>query len=273
MDGAAGPSGLDVSSMKRMCSSFGSESEDLCESIASIARKLCRSYVDPAEIEALMASRLITLSKDPGVRPIGVGEVCHRLIGKPAMTVIRQDVIEITLYQQFCAGQTSSCEAIVHCVRELHDSGEMEGILCVAVSNAFNALNRGLALRNILHLCPSLGRLLINTYQSHSSLFIDGDCILSKKGTTQGDPLAMSMFTVASIPLIRELDELTDVIQIWYADDATVTGEMSELRKWWDNINTLGKPYDYFPNACKTVLLLERSHMREHADFSKGQML
>ena len=140
----------------------------------------------------------------------------------------------------------------------------MEGILCVDASNAFNALNRGLALRNILHLCPSLGRLLINTYQSHSSLFIDGDCILSKESTTQGDPLAMSIVAVASIPLIRELDELTDVIQLWYGDDTTVTGEMSELRKWCDNINTLGKPYGYFPNACKTVLLV-REELYERA--------
>ena len=140
MDGAAGPSGLDASSWKRMCSSFGRESEDLCESIASIARKLCRNYVDPAGIEALMASRLIVLSKDPGVHLIGVGKVCRRLIGKAAMTVIRQDVIEITRCQQLCAGQKSSCEAIVHCVRELYDSGEMEGILCIDASNAFNAL-------------------------------------------------------------------------------------------------------------------------------------
>ena len=95
-------------------------------------------------------------------------------------------------------------------------------------------------------------------------MFIDDDCILSKEGTTQGDPLAMSIVAVALIPLIRELDELTDVIQLWYRDDATVTGEMSELRKWCDNINTLGKPYGYFPNACKTVLLV-REELYERA--------
>ena len=140
MDDVAGPSDLDVLSWKRMCSSFGKECEDLCESIASIGRKLCRNYVDPARIEALMASRLIVLSKDPGVCPIGVGKVCHTLIGKAAMTLIRQDVIEITGCQQLCACQKSSCEAIVHCVRELYDSGEMERILCVDASNAFNGL-------------------------------------------------------------------------------------------------------------------------------------
>ena len=70
-------------------------------------RKLCRRYVDPIRIEVLMANRLIALSKDPGVHSIWVGEVCCRLIGKAAMTVIRQDVIEITSCQQLymCAGQ------------------------------------------------------------------------------------------------------------------------------------------------------------------------
>ena len=69
---------------------------------------------------------------------------------------------------------------------------------------------------------------------------------MSKEGTTQGDPLAMSMLVVASIPLIRELDKLTDVIQLRCADDATE--EMSEVRKWWDNINTLG-------NSTTNILL------------------
>ena len=66
MDGAAGQSGIDVSTWK-ICSYFGRESGDLCDSVASIARKLCTSYVDQIGIEALTASRLIALSKDPGV--------------------------------------------------------------------------------------------------------------------------------------------------------------------------------------------------------------
>ena len=57
------------------------------------------------ELRHEMASRLVALSKNPGVHPIGGGEVCCRVIGKAAMTVIRQDVIEITGCQQLCAGQ------------------------------------------------------------------------------------------------------------------------------------------------------------------------
>jgi hypothetical protein len=47
-----------------------------------------------------------------------------------------------------------------------------------------------------------LATILINTYQSDIQMFIGGETILSKEGTTQGDPLAMAMFAIASAPLI-----------------------------------------------------------------------
>ena len=116
MDGAAGPSSIDVSTWKKMCSSFGRESEDLCDSIASIVRKLCTRYVDPIGNEALTASRLIALSKDLGVRPIGIGDECRRLISNAVMNIIRQEILDVTGCQQLCAGQKSSCEAVVLCI-------------------------------------------------------------------------------------------------------------------------------------------------------------
>ena len=50
MDGAAGPSGLDSAAWKRMCCSFKTASAELCESIASTARRLCSEHVDPTSI-------------------------------------------------------------------------------------------------------------------------------------------------------------------------------------------------------------------------------
>ena len=75
--GAAGPSGLDASSWKHLCTSFQS-SPDLCSALSSLSRRLCTSYVDPAD---LYPSHLIAIDKQPGVRPIGVGEVVRRIIG------------------------------------------------------------------------------------------------------------------------------------------------------------------------------------------------
>ena len=54
--------------------------------------------------------------------------------------------------------------------------------------------------------CPALSHILINTYRNNSQLFVDGQCILSKEGTTQGDPLAMAMYAIGTQPLIRTLD-------------------------------------------------------------------
>ena len=67
MDGAAGPSGLDATAWKRMCTSFKTSSADLCESLASTARRLCSEYVDLTGISALVACQLIALDKCPGV--------------------------------------------------------------------------------------------------------------------------------------------------------------------------------------------------------------
>ena len=61
-----------------------------------------------------MASRLISLDKGEGaVRPIGLGEVLKRIIGKCAMTVAK-DVIEASRSLQLCARQKSGSEAVVH---------------------------------------------------------------------------------------------------------------------------------------------------------------
>ena len=50
-------------------------------------------------------------------------------------------------------------------------------------------------------------------------MYIDRECIISSEGTTQGDPVAMAMYALATVPLINRLHHL--VHQIWYADDAT----------------------------------------------------
>ena len=70
-------------------------------------------------------------------------------------------------------------------------------------SNAFNSLNRGTVLLNMFHLCPPLAITLTNTYRNAAALFIDGNTLCSREGTTQGDPLAMPIYAVSLVPLIK----------------------------------------------------------------------
>ena len=55
---------------------------------------------------------------------------------------------------------------------------------------------------------------------------MDGQVLWSEEGTTQGDPLAMPMYALATIPLIDQLSSIQDVTQVWYADDASVAGSL-----------------------------------------------
>ena len=43
--------------------------------LATLARLLATEYLDPNTLEVFAACRLIPLDEDPGVRPIGIGEV------------------------------------------------------------------------------------------------------------------------------------------------------------------------------------------------------
>ena len=105
-------------------------------------------------------------------------------------------------------GQQAGCEAAehVHAMSSLYDSQTTEAILLVDANNAFNSLNREVALRNIQHLCPSRSVVLINTYHEDINLFVNCVTLLSAEGTTQCDLLAMAMYGIGILPpLIKKL--------------------------------------------------------------------
>lgn len=257
--GAAGPSGIDAHCWRRLCTSFKSASDDLCHSLALLARRLCVSFVDPKGLSSLLACRLIALDKCPGVRPIGICETARRIISKAVLSVVKGDLQEAAGSLQLCAGQISGIEAAVHAMKEAFLNDETEAVLLVDASNAFNSLNREAALHNIQHLCPTLSTILINIYREATELFVDGTVLFSEEGTTQGDPLAMPMYALATVPLISRLGESSEVVQVWYADDASAAGGLSSIRSWWDNLSSLGPSFGYFANASKTWLITKDS--------------
>ena len=90
---------------------------------------------------------------------------------------------------------------------------------------------------------------------------MDGNTLLSQEGTTQGDPMAMAMYAVGIILLIRKVS--CDVKLVWYADDATAAGQMKSLRQWWNNLVSLGPDFGYFVNPSKTSLIVKEPHLAE----------
>jgi len=77
---------------------------------------------------------------------------------------------------------------------------------------------------------------------------------LSEGGTTQGDPLAMAMYALSTVPLINKLEGLAT--QVWFADDA---GSLVDLLNWWKQLSTLGPGYGYYANAAKSWFVVKES--------------
>ena len=77
------------------------------------------------------------------------------------------DVVEATTPIQICSGIHSGVEAAVHAVRSIFDDPNTEGVLLVDASNAFNSMNRSVALKNIQVTCPQFSTFTINTYIPH----------------------------------------------------------------------------------------------------------
>ena len=85
-----------------------------------------------------------------------------------------------------------------------------------------------------------------------------GGEILSKEGTTQGDPLGLAMFALAIVPLILKLMEVCQTVyQVWFADDATAAASCEWLKQWWDALSTFGPHFGYSPNATKAILVMK----------------
>ena len=155
-EGAAGPSGVDAMNWRRFCNAFGQKSNDLCSALAALAKRICTTYVDPSGLMAYTACRLIPLDKCPGVRPIGIGEVARRIIGKAVMKTTKQDLQRAVGSLQLCAGQDAGCEAAVHAMTRIFSEENTEAMIFVDASNAFNRLNRQVTLLNSEAICPSL---------------------------------------------------------------------------------------------------------------------
>jgi len=108
--------------------------------------------VDLESITAFPACRPIALSKNPGVRSIGVGETSRRIIAKAILSVVGGDVQEAAGFYitALCRISGWNC-GWIHSVRESFEDDEMEAVVLVDTSNAFNLLNRDVALQNIRH--------------------------------------------------------------------------------------------------------------------------
>ena len=259
--GAGGPSQLDADQYRHILisSKYKAEGKRLREQIAQLARKLASEIVDPKTLEAFVACRLIPLDKCPGIRPIGIGEILRRIIGKTIGWALKEDIQQAAGPLQAATGLQGGAEAAIHAMKDVFESEETEAVILVDASNAFNRLNRQAALHNMKFICPPFATILTNTYRQPSRLFVAGGKeLLSREGSTQGDNLAGSFYALGTIPLQTSLrNNAPNAKQVWLADDATGAGKIPDLKGWWDTVIRDGPKFGYYVNESKSWLILK----------------
>ena len=267
--GAGGPSHMDAEQYRHILisSKYKKEGKDMREQIAALARKLASSYIDPDTIESLACCRLIPLEKNPGIRPIGIGEVLRRIMGKAVGWVLKEDLMQAAGPLQAAGGLQGGAEAAIHAMRTIFEADETEAVILVDASNAFNALNRQAALHNVQRTCPAFAPILINYYRQSSRLAVAGGIeMVSAEGSTQGDNLGGHFYNQGTIPLQDLLHSSSPgVKQVWLADDATGAGTLTNLKKWWDTIVSEGTKVGYYVNEPKSWLILKDANALEQA--------
>ena len=268
--GSAGPSGMDAELYRRiLCSkSFKTEGKLLREEIAIMTRNLLKSSYHSSLLEAFISCRLIPLDKNPGIRPIGVGEVLRRIIGKTVSAFFKEELKQAAGPLQVCAGHSAGAEAAIHAMSEIFAEDKTDGILLIDARNAFNQMNRSVAMHNIQITCNEISQYLINTYRSPSRLFIcGGGEILSQEGTTQGDPLAMPWYSINTSTIIQSLRlSSPDVKQVWLADDSAGGGTIASLYSWYRSLCEEGMKYGYHVNGSKSWLIVKSQLLASEAE-------
>ncbi len=74
-----------------------------------------------AAYQALMTGHLLALDKNPGVRPIGIGDTWHQVLLNSILQVAGSAATEACGADQLCAGLSAGIEGAVHLMQHTWD--------------------------------------------------------------------------------------------------------------------------------------------------------
>ena len=119
--GGCDPYGLDVDNCSRILiyNKFASSPLDLRTSIARFVKHLCNTNKHLSNSGTDNSLETLPLSKNPWVRPIGVGEVVRQIARKIIMYTANKDVKDAAGSLQVWTGQEAGPKAANHAIYNL----------------------------------------------------------------------------------------------------------------------------------------------------------
>ena len=119
------------------------------EEIAVLTKNLLTRNFHQSFLESYVASTLIPLDKNPGVRPIGVGETLRPIVAKTITRILAEEIKEAAGALQACDGQNAGAETVIHAMSSVFEEERTDAVLLIDASNAFNQMNRAASLHKI----------------------------------------------------------------------------------------------------------------------------
>ena len=191
------------------------------------------------------AGKLIALEKGPtDVRPIAMGEVFMKLVGKLVCEGQREEMAELMKGSQFGVAFPGGTEFIHHLLQLCLAQDPSLVLLSLDFSNAFNSVSRAAIASALRKHFPQLlpWFLQMHSASPHLVFRLDDDTVsylVSDEGCLQGDPLAPFYFALAILEPLRSLKSLALSLDkssqcLGYLDDVNSVAHGQHIRSLYD---------------------------------------
>ena len=114
--------------------------------------------------------------------------------------------------------------------------------------------------------------------------------IPSQEGIAQGNPLAMLIYSIGIMPLVRQLKVYhppvdippvviipppvgrpPPVVNTWYADDTGAAGKYDAIEKFFKDLERIDPDFGYFPEPSKSILIVRSRNLQSGRLFFNEQ--
>ena len=182
-----------------------SELAPVLEKLAALGSDLAWNRLPPDASTALCSARLIAIGKKGGgVRPIAIGELIRRVVGKLLISRYQGDYVQGFVPTQLGVGVRGGAELIIHKLRAWASvAGADQALLQLDFRNAYNSVARSKLLESVQQRCPMFLPFAKAAYGHHGTLFGLGFAIASEEGEHQGCPCGPLFFAAVVDPLTR----------------------------------------------------------------------
>ena len=254
---------------------------DGCKALTEIANLILSKQVPNEIFTILTTSTLLPLVKPNGkIRPILIGDVLIRTIGK-CCTLAEQQIIADRLAPiQLAVGTKCGNEVAIHGIRAHLDSNPDHVLITVDIANAFGTISRNAvaqSLNNFQYDDSKYTRWFFNHFGCPPSVVLlsNGSRFEYTEGVPQGGPLSMQWFCLALQPMLEFVNQTLQPVGgrlIAYADDIFLLGKPEDafaaFHTLKHNVAQVGLRLQ--PDKCKVMSLLQDTTEINEASRSHG---